>query len=140
MVDPEQRLGQRSGFFNICGVPACLIRNLRLLPAERVRSACLWRTQSLPAPHSSHRPAIYVLIIGFSAARLRTLVVSNISDIWLQQSACPDHLWQLAVGIWVARNAGRFSLESSLYQQLIELLRSPDALIAIGKEAKKKVE
>ena len=89
---------------------------------------------------SSHSTAIYLLIIGFSAARLRSLVVANISDMWLQQSACPDHLWNLAINIWVARNAGQFSLESELYQQLIDLLRSPDTLIAIGKEAKHKLE
>jgi hypothetical protein len=101
--------------------------------------------QFAPALHSSHgtpyyRLAIYSLIIGFSAARLRTFVVSDMSDIWLQQSACPDHLWGIAMHIWVARNAGRHKLESELYQQLLELLRSPDSLVAIGRQEKSKVD
>lgn len=86
------------------------------------------------------RFAIYTLIIGFSAARLRSFLVSDISDLWLQQSACPDHLWGIAMHIWVARNAGRHQLESDLYQQLLELLRSPESLVAIGRQEKKKKE
>jgi hypothetical protein len=86
------------------------------------------------------RFAIYSLIIGFSAARLRSFLVSDISDLWLQHSACPDHLWGIAMHIWVARNAGRHRLESDLYQQLLELLRSPESLVAIGRQEKKKKE
>jgi hypothetical protein len=67
-------------------------------------------------------------------------LVSDISDLWLQQSACPDHLWGIAMHIWVARNAGRHQLESDLYQQLLELLRSPESLVAIGRQEKKKKE
>jgi hypothetical protein len=82
--------------------------------------------------------AIYVLIIGFSAARLRSFLVYNVSDLWLQESACPDHLWDIASHIWVARNADEPLLESRLYRQLVDLLRSPESLVAIGKQNKKK--
>lgn len=91
-----------------------------------------------PAPPSPHRVAIYVLIIGFSAARVRSFLVASISDLWLQESACPDHLWSIASHIWVARNADEYEMESRLYKQLVDLLRSPDALVAIGKKEKKK--
>ncbi len=86
------------------------------------------------------RSVVYVTIIGFSAARLRSFLVSSLSDLWLQQSACPDHLWDIAVNIWVARNADDHELESNLYCQLLDLLRSPESLVAIGKRIKKKVD
>jgi len=89
---------------------------------------------------SNCRSAIYILIIGFSSARLRSFLVSSLSDLWLQQSACPDHLWDIAVNIWVARNADDHELESNLYLQFLDLLRSPDSLVAIGKRVKKKVD
>jgi hypothetical protein len=92
----------------------------------------------LPRTHPLCRLAIYILIIGFSAARLRSFLVSGISDLWIQQSACPDYLWDFCAHIWIARNAGRYSLESDLYHQLVDLLRSPENLLAIGRKNKKK--
>ncbi len=68
----------------------------------------------------------------FVASKFRSLVVTDLSGLWVSENLCPDFLWQLAVDITVARNTKNFELEEQLYNYLLHLLRSPERLLAVA--------